>query len=219
MVLERQGVVRRQDGRYSLGIRLFELGSRAIIPVDVRMRSLPFLRRLVDECGETAHVAVLGGIEMMSIQNVECPKKLRTPITVGGRSPVYATSVGKVILAFMPNEECELVLEQLNLRRLTPKTITARWALRLELQRVRDRGFAVDDQEVESGLRCVGAPIRDHSGRVVAAIAIAGPIFRVTQQRLPALARAVMNAGRDLSLDLGFTNSSHPLRPASARVR
>lgn len=221
VVLERQGAVRRHEGRYALGMRLFELGSRAVTHLDVGSRAVPYLRRLVQGCGETAHVAVLGGLEMMSIQNVECPKKLRTPVTVGGLSPVHATSVGKAVLAFLPDDECELILEQLTLRRFTPRTITARTALRLELQRVRDRGFAVDDQEIESGLRCVGAPIRNHTGRVIAAISVAGPIFRVTQQRVPALARAVIAAGRDLSRDLGFVDVAQFVRrpQASARAR
>lgn len=205
-VLERHRFIRRNPnhGKYGLGMRLFELGSRAVAQLDLRERAEPFLRRLVGETGETAHVCVLEGTEMMSVANAEGPRTLRTPATVGRRTPVHCTSVGKALMAYLPERTIDELLARVRLTQYTRNTITTRAALKADLQRIRERGYAVDNEEIEEGLRCVGAPIRNYTGRVVAAMSIAGPVFRVTPERLPALARDVVIAARALSRDLGF---------------
>lgn len=205
-VLERHRFIRRNPnhGKYGLGMRLFELGSRAVAQLDLRERAEPFLRRLVGETGETAHVCVLEGTEMMSVANAEGPRTLRTPATVGRRTPVHCTSVGKALMAYLPERTIDELLARVRLTQYTRNTITTRAALKADLQRIRERGYAVDNEEIEEGLRCVGAPIRNYTGRVVAAMSIAGPVFRVTNERLPALARAVVAASRDLSRDIGY---------------
>jgi DNA-binding IclR family transcriptional regulator len=207
-VLQEHGFVRSVNGRYSLGMRLFELGSRAVARIDVRQYAHPFLSRLVDQTGETAHLAVLLGSEMVSILNVQSPKKLRTPVTVGGRTPLHCTSVGKAVLAFMPDAERHRIMSGLTFPRFTRKTLVSRAALAAELVRTRGRGYALDNEEIEEGMRCLGVPIHDYSGRVVGAISIAGPTFRVTTRRVPELARAVLAAGEELSATLGYRADS-----------
>lgn len=204
-VLERHQLIRKSqiEGKYGLGIKLFELGSRVVSQFDLATRSQAFLRRLVDVAGETAHVCVLNDAEMVSVANVEGPWTLRTPSTVGRRTPLYCTSVGKVLLAYLPKTEQTRLLDRLTLSRRTRRTITTRAALETELQLIRRRGFAMDNEEIEEGLRCIGAPVFNHRGEIVAALSVAGPVFRVTRQRLPELVRAVKAAGRDLSHDLG----------------
>lgn len=204
-VLEQHQLIRKgpTEGKYGLGIKLFELGSRVVAQSDLATRSQPFLRRLVDSAGETAHVCVLNDAEMVSVANVEGPWTLRTPSTVGRRTPLYCTSVGKVLLAYLPKAEQHQLLGRVKLLRRTKRTITTRPALEAELQQVRRRGFGMDNEEIEEGLRCVGAPVFNHLGDVTAAISIAGPVFRVTRQRLPEIVRAVKQAGHDLSYDLG----------------
>lgn len=205
MILLRQRLVRKgPDAKYGLGMKLFELGSRAVARLDLRERSEPVLRRLADTTDETAHVCVLDGSEVLSIANVEGRWRVRTPSTVGRRTPPYCTAVGKAILAFLPDGAVADILAKVSFRQYTPNTLTSRAALNAELQRARRRGFAIDDEEIESGLRCVGAPIRNYKGHVIAAISVAGPVFRLTKQRLPKIARAVMAAGRDLSRDVGY---------------
>jgi hypothetical protein len=129
---------------------------------------------------------------------------MRSPSTVGHRSPVYCTSVGKAVIAFLPDDVLDKLIDGLAPKPFTPRTLVTRAALKADLARVRDQGFAVDDEEIEQGLRCVGAPIRNHTGLVVAAISVAGPAFRLTNQCLPATARAVMAAARDLSKEMGY---------------
>jgi DNA-binding IclR family transcriptional regulator len=207
MVLERHRFVRRNpsQGKYSLGIKLFELGSRAVAQFDLRDRAEPFLRRLVNQTEETAHVCILDGFEMVSIANVEGPWTMRTPSTVGRRTPAYCTSVGKAVIAFLQDDALDEFIEGVTFKQYTRKTLATRAALKAELMRVRERGFAIDDEEIERGLRCVGAPIRNHTGRIVASIGIAGPACRLTNQRLPVMVRAVTAAARELSADLGYS--------------
>jgi len=221
MVLQQHRFIRRHPvhGKYGLGMRLFELGSSAAAQVNLRGLAEPFLVRLVQETNETAHLAVLSGTEMLSITNVESPKKVRTPTTVGGRTPIHCTAVGKAVLAYFSAAELEALLARLPLQRFTRRTLGTRRAVRAELLRVRARGYALDNEEIEEGLRCVGAPVRDNTSRVIAAMSIAGPVFRMTNERLPALARAVMDAARDLSLDLGYTEERRRVNGEGATVR
>jgi IclR family KDG regulon transcriptional repressor len=198
--VERNG----SDGSYHLGSKLFELGTKAVSRLDLLERARPYLQRLVGETGETSHIAILRDGQVTSLANCESPRTLRTPATVGGRSPVHCTSVGKAILAFRPDAEVEEVIRARGLKRCTKKTITTRAIFKQELARVREQGYAVDNQEFEEGLRCVAAPIWDYSGGVVAALSVTGPASRVIEKRVPEIARIVMSAGEDLSVALGF---------------
>jgi IclR family transcriptional regulator, KDG regulon repressor len=207
VVLESQRFLRRTpDGKYGLGTKLIEMGSRAMEQLDLGEHALPFLRRLVEETGETAHISVLSGTEMISIANVSGRWTLRTPSTVGRRTQIYCTAVGKAFIAFLPEERLDALLRQIQFRANTRRTITSSPALRAELARIRRRGFAVDNEEVEDGLRCIGAPVRDFTGDVVASISIAGPVFRIQKGRIAELSRAVMRAAHDLSVDLGYSS-------------
>jgi DNA-binding IclR family transcriptional regulator len=205
-VLERHRLVWRnpQTGKYRLGLKLFELGSKAVAQLDLRERVRPYLERLVLKTGETAHLCILNDGEMLSLANVESPRTLRTPSTVGRRTPLHCTSVGKALLAFLPEGEAESLIKERELRAYTGKTITKLARLKSEWRLVRERGYAVDDEEIEDGMRCIGAPVRDYSGRVIAAISIAGAAFRLTDERIALVAREVVEAATQFSAELGY---------------
>jgi DNA-binding IclR family transcriptional regulator len=208
VVLEGQRFIRKTaDGRYGLGMKLIEMGSRAAEQLDFGEHAKPFLQRLVDETGETAHISVLSGTEMVSIAHVPGRWSLRTPSTVGRRTETYCTSVGKAFIAFLPAPALDALIDRLHFTKHTQRTITSPSALRAALDRIRRRGFAVDDEEVEEGLRCVGAPVRDYTGNVVAAISVAGPVFRVQKAQIAAFARAVTAAADALSAHLGYAKT------------
>ena len=206
MVLERHRLIGKnpQTGRYRLGLKLFELGSQAVAQLDLRERVRPYLERLVAETGETAHLCILDGGEMLSLANVESPRTLRTPSTVGRRIPVHCTAAGKALLAFLPENELHPLIARGGLRAYTRHTLTTPVRLKAELQRIRERGYAMDHEEIEEGLKCLGAPVRNYSGRVIASMSIAGPIFRLTEEKTPAMARAVIAAANQLSAELGY---------------
>ena len=217
IVLESQRFIRRTaDGRYGLGTKLIEMGTRAMEQLDLGEHAVPFLRRLVEETGETAHISILSGIEMISIANVPSRWTLSTPSTVGRRTQIYCTSVGKAFAAFLPEERLIALVGGLPFTAHTRRTITNAPALLIELERVRKRGYAIDDEEVEEGLRCIGAPVRDYTGEVVASISIAGPVFRVRKGRVRPLSRAVVGAAADLSGALGYVGT--PVRQMRRRA-
>lgn len=125
---------------------------------------------------------------------------------------MHCTAVGKSMLAHVSDRIRDVVLAEYPRRAYTRRTLVTRAAVMAELARVRARGYAVDDEEIEVGLRCIGAPVRNHSGLVIAAVSIAGPAFRLSRTRVPALARVVMAGAARLSADLGY-------RPAVLRTR
>jgi DNA-binding IclR family transcriptional regulator len=149
VVLEGQRFIRKTvDGRYGLGMKLIEMGSRAVEQLDLGEHALPFLQSLVDDAGETAHICVLSGTEMVSIANVPGRWTLRTPSTVGRRTQTYCTAVGKAFIAFLQPQVLDSLIAGLQFKRHTRRTIMTPSALRAELERIRRRGYAVDDEEV-----------------------------------------------------------------------
>src|SRR5262245_19257045 len=205
-VLERHRLIEKMapNGKYRLGLKLFELGSKAIAQLDLRGRARQYLERLVLETGETAHICVLDGDRMLSIANVESPRTLRTPSTVGRRTPTHCTAVGKILLAHLPEEEQNELIKKLELTAYTRHTLTKPARLKAELKLIRLRGYAMDDEEFEEGLKCIGAPVMDYTGKVVAAVSVAGPAFRLTEERITAVVRSTIRAASDLSAELGY---------------
>ena len=204
-VLEHEKLVRKNvNGKYGLGAKILEMAGRAMQQFDIGAEAMPILQQLVEQTGETAHVAVLSGDETVSIASLQGRWALRLPASVGRRSPAYCTSVGKAILAFLSEHEVRSLLSRTRLQRFTRHTLTSLSGLNAHLKIVRKRGYAVDDEEREEGLRCIGAPVRDYTGRVVAAISIAGPGFRVRKQRVPELSRLVIRATNEFSRELGY---------------
>src|SRR5205085_9563540 len=143
------------------GLSLFELGSLVRRKMDVSSEAKPYLKTLRERTGETVHLAILDHASVLFINHLESEHAVRMSVNVGVRAPAHCTAVGKALLAFQPAE----ILEQIVFYGgLTPKTITAASHLRQDLATVRTRGYAIDDEELEIGLRCIAAPIRDHSG-------------------------------------------------------
>jgi len=206
MVLERHKLIERHSvsGRYRLGLKLFELGSRAISHLDLRERARPVLDQLVLETGETVHLGILDDTEVLYLDKVEPARSVRMSSTVGRRNPVYCTAMGKAILAYLPDAQVEAIVRKHGLKAITANTITSFLDLKAELKVIRDRGYAIDDEEIEEGLRCIGCVVRNFSGGPVAAISVSGPSFRVTKEKVKELARPVISAASILSAEFGF---------------
>jgi DNA-binding IclR family transcriptional regulator len=184
-------------------MKLWELGSMATTAVDWVDRVKPFLQQLTDRTGETTHLAVLSDGQVLYVDKVESPRSLRMPSQVGRRLPVHCTGIGKALIAFLPEEVLKGLVAKRGLQQFTPNTITDLPALAAELARVRERQYAVDDEEIEEGLVCIAAPVRDHTAHVVAAISIAGPSSRLRPDRVPDHAREVVSAANSMSTVLG----------------
>lgn len=203
--LAARGFLRRDEerGAYTLGLANLRLGMAFLDQLDVRREALPILRRLADVSRETVHLGVLSGGEVVYIEKVESPQAVRMWSRVGHTMPAYSTGVGKAILAFLPPEELRRILPA-RLEARTPATIPTRAELEAHLAEVRARGYSTDDIENEEGIRCVGAPVFDHSGSVCAGISIAGPAMRVTPERFPELGEMVRRAASEISARMGW---------------
>jgi DNA-binding IclR family transcriptional regulator len=198
-------VERAPNGKYRLGIRLCNLGSRAVEQYDLRDRAHPHLRTLVSAVEETAHLCILEKMQMIYIDKQEPEQRIRMLSRVGASSPIYCTAVGKALLARLPRARVEEMLPQLDTRRFTNRTITSREALLEEVERTRRRGYAVDDEEREEGVRCAGVAILNARGEAIAALSISGPSFRMTAQRIPQIACKLMTCAQQIQQDLNYT--------------
>jgi DNA-binding IclR family transcriptional regulator len=218
MVLEQHRLVDKNpdNGRYRLGLRLFEFGSKAIAAVDLRGRARPYLDRLQRQFGETVFFCILDDGQVFYVEKVESQQSVRTACTVGSRAPAYCTAVGKAMLAELPDAEVSKIVRRWGLKPVTANTITTASALKAELKIVRTRGYAIDDEEKEEGLRCIGAAVRSHSGKLAAAMSVSGPAFRMTKERLPEIGRALMDAAGKLSAELGYQTASAELVQSAA---
>jgi len=195
--------------RYRLGIKLFELGGSALMNLPLYREAPPFVDTLAKLSGEDVHLCVFDGAQMVFVNRRSqiTPRPHNTVITMEA-SPCHSTGVGKAALAFQSDAVIDRVIRA-GLPRFTPNTIVEPKRLKAELAAIRSRGYSVDDCEHEPELRCAGAPIRNGTGRVFAAISASGPSRRVTPDRVPELARMVMTHAELLSIRLGYDPASH----------
>ncbi|MEZ0093568.1 IclR family acetate operon transcriptional repressor [Streptacidiphilus sp. EB129] len=202
--LEMRGLVEQpgERGKYRLGLGLVRLAGAATVRMDLSQQSRPVCERLAVEVAETINVAILDDDEAVNIDQVFGPSALTTHNWVGQRTPLHATSSGKVLLAHLP---AELLKKRLAtpLERYTPRTVTDPDVLSAQLERILTDGFASCVEELEQGLNAVAAPVYAQNGQVVAAISASGPSFRLTEERIPSVAAAVRSAAEEVSARLG----------------
>jgi IclR family acetate operon transcriptional repressor len=205
---------RDRDGIHHLGIACFAIGQAAVGQLDIRRLSLPYLRELNQQTRETIHLTVRHGLSAVYVEKLDSPEPLRIHSRIGAAVPLYCTAVGKVMLAYMPAEEQDRVLPELELKRMTPNSAGNLQELKTELYRVRKNGYACDLEEHEMHIRCVAAPIWDHTGSVQSSLSITAPTVRMPVTRLRQLAPLIQAAGLQISLELGY----QPARAPRARA-
>ena len=191
-------VERTPDGRYRLSIKMYELGQQVAASIELRQLVHPALERLRNETGETAHVAVLSGTDVVYVDRLESPHMLRLLTRLGRRRAAHATSSGKCLLAFGPPSTVAAVVAA-GLPRLGPRTITSKSMLHKRLAEVRLSGYAISIDEAAPGMASVAAPIFDGARGCIAAISVAGPVTRLPAERLDRLGRQVVSAAATVS--------------------
>lgn len=198
-----EGFVRRtDDGRYALGLKLWELGSRMVHGLQLREVAHPIMEELRNETGETVHLAILDGAEVVYVHRLESRAGLTLFRRLGFRMPVHTTSSGKAILAFSPPEVVDAVIEA-GLPPRGPATLTDPDAFRAALQQLRETGVIVSVDESEAGAVSVGAPVFDHTGGVVGGLSVVGPSQRFTPDNIERFTRLVAEAGRQITVGMG----------------
>jgi len=203
--LTRRGFVeQRADNRqYALGPRVYALGSAYLGGNDLVTVARPVVERLRDELGETIHLAVYDDGYVLDVCNAGSPQPVGVSLKPGRRDPAHCTAIGKVLLSALPDAEVDRVLERGPLERCTRHTVTAVNRIRAELARVRDQDYAIDDEELAEGLCCLGVPVRDRGGHVIAALSVAMPKGRFQSERVPGWTRALRRAADGLAARLG----------------
>lgn len=190
--------------KYKISLKLYELGSKKIEDLDMLKVSKPYTERLMIELNEVVHLVIRDGNHIVYIDKVEADNTIRMASNVGRRSPLYCTSVGKAIMAFMDEKEIEEIWNNSNVEKLTENTITNFQMFKNELKKIKQQGYAIDDEENEIGVRCVGAPIFNYKGEVEGAISISGPTIRVTKEKVEEIAKRVKKYAELISKELGY---------------
>jgi IclR family acetate operon transcriptional repressor len=200
-----RGYVRQdpESSRYHLGSRIFTLASAADLHLDLRLVARPYLERMMRTSGETANLVTASDDEVVYLDQVASMHLVKMFTAPGMRAPLYCTGSGKAMLAFRGREFAERALAQ-PLKRRTTHTIVTRIALEAELAAIRARGYSVDNEEMEEGVRCLAVPVFDRRGECVGALSVSGPTTRMTVERVEKLAATARQIAGELSRQLGF---------------
>lgn len=193
----------RELARWMIGVQAFIVGGAFLQARDVLALARPYLRRLVEDGGETANLALEDEGQAVYMGQVESRQLVRAIAKPGGRVFLHNSGIGKAMLAAMPAAEVAKILQKRGLPRFTERTIDTPAALRAHLAEIRARGFAIDDEEYAIGLRCVAAPILDEAGALVAAVSLSGPTARITPDRVPLLGALVRTVAQEITAEFG----------------
>jgi IclR family KDG regulon transcriptional repressor len=196
-----------ENEKYRLGITLFRLGSLVRARMNLSNEAKPFLVELRELTGETVHLAILNQHQIMYVYNLESRQAIRARSEAGARKPAYCTAEGLAILAFQPADVVKDILSD-GLVARTSRTVTDPEKLKDVLQEIRQRGFAIEDEETEVGVRCIAAPVRDGSGATIGAVGVAGPVQRLSKKAINTFAPSLIRAANSISARLG-----HRVRP------
>jgi DNA-binding IclR family transcriptional regulator len=201
--LKARGLVRHRKGGYELGSPVFELASTYLRGLSVWSSAQELAERLATTANETASLGVLDNGQVLYIAIAHGQRELGIQSSPGTRHPAYCTALGKAMLSELAWPEVEAILAAHPPVRLTARTLVEPDTLGADLASIRGRGYALDDEERTPGVICIGAPIRDHSGGVVAAISISGPAFRIHERGVDEMAQLVIGAAAEASSRLG----------------
>ncbi len=191
-----------------MGFRVIELGNSLLNQFDIRSQAKPFLTDLSQRIKETVHLVIPDQYEALYIDKVESDVKqsgLQMVSRVGSRVPAHSSSAGKVLFAHLSENEIDDIIQEKGLSKRTKNTITDPEILKAHLKMVRSKGFAIDDEENEEGIRCVGAPLFNQQGQVIAAISISGPTVRIPKKKLHScLKKEIIKTASMISRELGY---------------
>ncbi len=203
--LERMGYVDQvgELGRWYVGLQAFRVGVSFLTHRDFVAQSHPYMRRLMEQSGETTNLGILDGTEAVFIDQVQCRETMRTIVKLGSRVPLHASGVGKAIFAAMPDDEIDAILRVKGLPRITANTITSPETMWAAIRVIRQRGWSFDDEEHAVATRCVAAPVYNERAEVLGAISVAGPVTRLPDERIKQLGPLVSQVAEDLTRRLG----------------
>lgn len=192
-----------ETGAWTIGVKAFEIGTAYLRFRKIGTVSRPFLKQLMEDCGETANIAIEDEGDVVFISQVESHAPMRAFFRPGRRGPIHASGIGKAILSTWQDDRVETLLSGRTLLRFTGKTCDTLPALLADIAAIRARGWSIDDEEHTLGMRCVAAPIFDEYGEAIAGISISGPAVRLPDERIATLGPAIRTAADDLTRAMG----------------
>ncbi|HWO98717.1 MAG TPA: IclR family transcriptional regulator [Bacillus sp. (in: firmicutes)] len=209
MSLEGMGLLDKDgDGKYSLGLLFLQFGHLVADRLDIRQVALPIMQKLHDKVGEAVNLIIRDGKEAIYIEKLDTKQRVRLYTAIGRRTPLYAGACSRVILAFLPYDEREQYLEQVELKSIASGTITDKERLRLLLEESQKTGYTVSHSELENYISAVAAPIFDYKGCIIAGISIAGLDVNYQKEMLPPLVEKVKSAALEISQKFGYIQST-----------
>lgn len=198
-------VVQDNNSRnYMISFKLFEIGQRKVEGLDILEISKKHIKRLVKQVNETVHLVVRDENEVAYIDKMEADNTISMSSKIGRRSPMYSTSVGKAILAYSEKSDIERIWKSSEIIKFTKNTITEYEKFIKELDKIKQQGYAIDNEEHELGVRCIGVPVFNRFGEVEAAISVSGPAMRMDRDKIEKIKKGVMDSAREIGRELGY---------------
>lgn len=195
-----------KKGLYRIGLKFIEISSLRMHQLELKTEASPFMRHLAETTGQVTHLALLDGADVVYIEKIDVVQSLRLYSQIGRRIPVYCSALGKALLSGQSRERLLQVLEGIGFETFTENTITDPETLLEEVDKVRERGWASDNEEHERGIRCIAAPVKDFTGKIIAALSISGDRNALRPSLDARHARMVMEAAEGISVRMGFSS-------------
>lgn len=192
--------------KYSLTLKLFELGSKKIEKMDLVSAAQPYLKKLMEETGEVVHLAVRENNEIVYIAKVEPPKSIMMYTRIGMSKPMYCTAMGKAIMAELTEEEVQNIWNKSDIKKYTDNTIVEFSKLKENLKDIKSKGYTLDNQEVEMGIICVGAVIKDYKSKICGAVSVSGSTINFNEQKVSNISNLILKYSKKISEELGYRN-------------
>lgn len=194
----------KNTSKYGLTLKLFELGNKKVEKMDFVTIAQPYLKELMEKTNEVVHLVVREENEIMYLAKVEPQKSMKMYTRIGMRKPMYCTAMGKAMMSQMSEEEVEEIWNSSDIKKLTENTIVDIEKLKESLSEIRKKGYAVDDQEVEIGIRCIGTVVKDHKNNVSGAISLSSSIITFTEDKIEYFSKMILECANKISKELGY---------------
>lgn len=190
--------------KYKLGLGFLRYSTSILENMEITKIADSYLEELVGTTQETAHLCILSGNKAVFVGQKKSSEIISISAKIGDEEPVYCSAVGKNLIAFLPEDELEKILDTIEFKPFTLRTITSKQVLMAHLDKIREQGYAVDDEEIYNGVRCVAAPVRNHKGKVIASVGVSGPASRIQINDIEKFAVAVKDVAAKISRRLGY---------------
>ena len=193
-----------KNSTYKIGLKFIEISGLFLKKLELKTEALPFMRKLAEIIGQPVHLAILEGAEVVYIEKVELVNSIRMYSQIGRRVPAYCSAIGKILLTGLDPEALREILETIKFEKFTPNTIGSKKELQRELELVKERGWAVDNEEHEPNIKCIAAPIIDYTGKIIAAVSVSGESRIFNSLSDPVVAGHVVETAVNISKRMGY---------------